>query len=38
MYLNIFDVFQGAKAQELLFAAVHSQALEQNNQQWLGHY
>jgi hypothetical protein len=22
MYLNIFDVFQGAKAQELLFAAV----------------
>jgi hypothetical protein len=22
MYLNIFDVFQGAKVQELLFAAV----------------
>jgi hypothetical protein len=22
MYLNIFDVFQGAKAQQLLFAAV----------------
>jgi hypothetical protein len=22
MYINIFDVFQGAKAQELLFAAV----------------
>jgi hypothetical protein len=23
MYLNIFDVFQGAKAQELLFVAVN---------------
>jgi hypothetical protein len=37
MYRNIFDVFQGAKAREL-FAAVCSQALQRNNQQWLGHY